>query len=445
MMYVPIPLKSLLAGCARGAAIVCLLWGQSLVAQARFASLPELMAYADAHSTVAQASALKVQAATEDEAVQRSGILPRLAVYGTSEYSPVIGSLVIPAAVFGGPEGSFRAVQMGMPWVSAAGVEGSVPVLNLEKWEQQKRARMQIGQASLSRETQLENLHLQLAQVYYTALAARQQIRVADENVATVAEMVREITARQQEGIASPSELYNAQGLHIDATNVATEYRRMYNQAMIGLRQLLQVPPRDSMSLATDLSALAFPTPGALAPGADNARPALREAEGQSAIAQQSLLETLRAPLPRVSLYGRYAQNWQVSNVQTVHYDASTFGVRIDAPIFQGGFYKHQQARSTVMLQSAQVQQQETASALARQQAEWQNNYAAATAKNAQLALKLKVFAENLRVARLNMQEGVTGFEEFNTAFQSYARAQTESCQNIADGLLYHTLIMLTK
>ena len=83
----------------------------------------------------------------------------------------------------------------------------------------------------------------------------------------------------------------------------------------------------------------------------------------------------------------------------------------------------------------------QTESTLTQQHAEWKIAYKNAFAKHEILKQKKVVATDNLRIARLNIKEGVMEFDTFNNIFTEYVRAQIEALQNLSDGLVYHLLI----
>jgi hypothetical protein len=48
---------------------------------------------------------------------------------------------------------------------------------------------------------------------------------------------------------------------------------------------------------------------------------------------------------------------------------------------------------------------------------------------------------DNLRIARINLQEGIMEFETFNTIFHEYVETRMSYLQNLSDGILYKLLL----
>jgi outer membrane protein len=123
-----------------------------------------------------------------------------------------------------------------------------------------------------------------------------------------------------------------------------------------------------------------------------------------------------------------------------VEFNTANVGVRLDVPLFQGNYYRSLQHKSKLQLESAKLEQERTRATLTQQQQDWYAQYKAAYSKHTLLENKVATASDNLRIAKLNIQEGVMEFDEFNNIFQEYNRARMEYLQNLADGILYHLL-----
>ena len=75
-----------------------------------------------------------------------------------------------------------------------------------------------------------------------------------------------------------------------------------------------------------------------------------------------------------------------------------------------------------------------------QQQKDWWSHYLAAYGKYEVLKEKQATAKDNIRIARLNLEEGVMEFDEFNNIFMEYNKARMEYIQNLANGILYHLL-----
>ncbi|HSC38555.1 MAG TPA: TolC family protein [Chitinophagaceae bacterium] len=413
----------------------------SATAQLRFASLQEVLQYADKNSLVTQQSRLQQNISRKDEAINKSGLLPKINLFGTADYYPIMTSQVIPAVIFGGPADKYTKVQFGLPYSFSSGVEFSIPALNFEKWEQLKRYRLQSLQTDRTIEANKESLQIQLTQWYYQALLAAELVKLNHANQQVTDTLLSLLDKRKKNGVLNPADYNRSRNLQLDMRAAGVEYDKNYAQALIVLHQLLNLPDSLPLVLADSIAGLSWQTVPEAVPL--NHRPGWKQAEATVAVAEQQLQESQKAPLPKIALNAKYTYQWQMkpSTDQHVNFDYSSVGLRLDFPLFQGSFYTASRQRSREQWQLAKLGQQQTANELTRQQSEWWNSYNAARKKDALLQEKQAVAADNLRIAQLNMKEGVMEFEEFNNIFQEYNKARMDFLQNSSDGVVCQLLL----
>jgi outer membrane protein TolC len=421
--------------------LLATIWLSACHAQVRFNNLGDLLHYAETSSLVSRQSRLQNQISQRDRTISKSSTLPKINLFGTSEYDPVIPSLVVPAAAFGGNSDKYQRVQLGLPLIFSTGAELSLPVLNFEKWEALKRFRMQTAQTALSSQVNRENLYIQLSQWYYQALLTRELVRLSRANLDITDELLSVYESRMKNGVMDPAEYNRGRNLQLDVKTSVVQYDQKYRQSLIVLRQLLDLPDSSSIELADSLAHIDMATFSEETPV--TGRPAYREAEIKKDIAWQQVRESKKSPLPVISLDGKYTYEWQVQPLsgQHINFDFSSIGLRLDFPLFQGSFYRANREKTALNWELAKLSEKQTINDLARQQAEWREDYAASLHKNPLLEEKCRVTADNLRIARLSVGEGVMEFEQFNSIFQEYSRAKMDYLQNLNDGIVYQLLL----
>ena len=415
--------------------------GQAANAQIRFSSLDEMLEYADKNSLVAQQFSLQQRMSAKDESINKSGLLPKLNAFGTADYYPIVPTQLLPEAIFGGSSERFRTIQFGLPYVYSVGAELSMPVINFEKWEQLKRYKLQTRQTKLETEVNMESQHIQITQWYYQALLSREMVKLNQSNQQVTEELMRIMELRKQKSVLNPADYNRSKNLQLDVQASTVEYEKMYQQSMISLRQLLNLPDAVQFLLTDSIANNKWQT--IIQANDITMRPAWKEAKTKIAVAEQQLKEIQKAAYPKISFAGKYSDQWQSkpSTDQHINFDFSNIGLRLDFPLFQGNFYRASRQKTEMQFQLANISQQQTAADLNKQQSDWWNNYNTALKKDDLLRQKKEVAVDNLRIAQLNMKEGVMEFEEFDNIFQEYNKAIKDWLQNLNDGIVYKLLL----
>lgn len=418
--------------------LIILLFPVVADAQVAFDGLDEVLNFADKNSPAAKQAQLQPLVAKQDKHIQASALYPKVNAFATGDYYPIIATQVIPAELLGGPKGTYYKAQFGLPYAFTAGAELNVPLVSLENWAKLSKAKAQYKQAEWSSRAALENLHLQLVQAYYQALVTKEVLKLNDENEETVDELMRIMTDRNEQGVINPSDFNRTKNLQLDVKASGIGYRRALQQSINNLVALLGT---DTVVLNDELDN--FDWPVLYREGDIQNRPAWQEAALKVRTAEMALREGRTGGLPSLSLTSRYAYNMQ-SRFETggnnVEFDVANVGVRLNVPLFQGNYYRSVRHKSKLMLESALLEQKRTHATLTQQQQDWLAQYQAAYNKRKVLKEKVETAGDNLRIARLNIKEGVMEFDEFNNIFIEYNRARMEYLQNLADGILYDLL-----
>jgi outer membrane protein TolC len=408
--------------------------------QVKMNSLSELLQYADAHAPAALQTKIQPKTSKQDMNLVASALYPKINAFATGDYYPIIATQVIPAEVLGGAKGTYLKAQFGLPYVFTAGGELTMPVINLEKWTQLSKAKVAYHQSQYSSKAALENIHIQLIQSYYQTLVTKQVLMLNDENVETTTELSRIMQERNKYGVVNPSDYNRSRNLELDAQSAGYGYQKQLQQSLNGLNATLNLK-EDSIQLTEDIAVFSWPLLNSLRDA--TARAAWKEAECKLRIAELSLSESRKAGLPRMSLSARYMYNMQ-SKFETsngnVEFNNANIGARIDFPIFQGNFYRSTWRKNRLQLDAAKLEQERTHATLTQQQKDWYASYTTAYNKHTVLEQKVKNASDNLRIAKLNIKEGLMEFDEFNNIFMEYNRARMEQIQNLADGMLYYLL-----
>lgn len=416
----------------------CLLLPVTGFAQIQLNSRQELIQYADEHGAVARQAKIQPLSARQDVTMQASGLFPKINAFAIGDYYPIIPVQVLPAEVLGGTPGTYLRVQFGLPYIFQAGAELSMPVVNLEKWAQLSKARAQYSQVQWSSKAALENYHIQLIQAYYQSLVTREVLNLNSENLETADELMRIVDARNKAGVLNPADYNRAHNLQLDIRSTGINYQKALAQSMNSLNYMLTTG--DSIVLTEDISSFNWPV---LHDVNDiNNRAAWSEVNSKVRVAELALSESQKGGLPRLSLNGRYARNLQsrFDGSDNVQFDVGDLAMRLDVPLFQGNYYRSLQKKNKFQLEMAKYEQQNTQAMLTRQQNDWFAQYIAAYDRQHVLKQKLAGASDNLRIAKLSMEEGVMEFDELNNIFIEYNRARMDYIQNLADGILYYLL-----
>lgn len=419
-------------------AIGLLLSSAAAQAQVTITDLDGLLQYADKNSPQARQILLQPQLAKQEKIATSSTFYPKVSAFGTGDYYPILATQLIPAYILGGPDDKYEKVQFGLPYIFTAGAEISMPIIDLSNWAKLSKAKSTYEQKKWTSEKDLETLHLQLIQAYYQTLVTEEVLVLNEENEETATELLRIMTDRDAQGVVNPADFNRTKNLVLDVKSTRIGYTSEMQQNVSNLNSILGT---DTIILNEELNDFNWPVLHST--GDITTRPAWKEAQWKIRTSELALKQSQYDGMPKLSLAARYTYNMQTNfepGFNNVEFDIANVNLKLNVPLFQGNFYRSSKKISKLQLQSAQLEQDRIAATLTKQQQDWLTQYQAAYDKHIVLKEKVATSAENLRIAKLSISEGIMEFDEFNNIFIEYNKARMEYLQNLANGILYHLL-----
>ena len=122
-------LQKIIVACA------IIVWGgYSSTAQTTFLKVEDAWKYADEHNVSIRNSQFDLQRTQAAEKQAKMAFLPTITAQGTYTENTSIQTTLIPAAIFGGADGTYRAVQFGQKYIYNGSITAQLDLVNLQTW-----------------------------------------------------------------------------------------------------------------------------------------------------------------------------------------------------------------------------------------------------------------------------------------------------------------------
>lgn len=218
--------------------------------------------------------------------------------------------------------------------------------------------------ALATRDESLADLAINVRAAYLDALYAAAVQRIAEEGLAQAQAHLAQVKLFHAQGARSEYDLLQAQ---VDAANqepAVVGARNATEQALLHLRQLLNLPAGQPLALTTVLAFTDGQVPVLAAdPGDGGERPALRAADAMVSARRQAVSAAKWARWPDLTAsatvsHQAYPPNgWPVQRDEFVR--AIDGSIRLEWPLFQGGRTFGQVERTTGELRQAEAQREQ--------------------------------------------------------------------------------------
>lgn len=145
--------------------------------------------------------------ASEKNKEIKGNLLPKLNGMADYRYYTDLPYQLMPAAAFGGPAGTYKEVQFGVPQSLSANLQLSVPLYNPNALSAIKTSRVANELSEIQKIKTDEDVVLEVSNVYYNAQILLNQLAFLDSNIINTNKLVRTTTLLHQQQIAKGTDV----------------------------------------------------------------------------------------------------------------------------------------------------------------------------------------------------------------------------------------------
>lgn len=249
----------------------------------------------------------------------------------------------------------------------------------------------------------------EVARGYFTLLNLRARLKIADENIANAAEVLRIVKVRQSAGAVSPLEVAQQQSSLSAAQASRSTLIQQIAAAENALAVLLGKPPQSQTFPGNDLNAIAVPSISAGIPSEllQN-RPDIRRAEAQLVAANANIGTARAAFYPSLSLSAGSTVAATLGNPAA---SALSLAAGLAAPIFQGGRLEGGVEQATARQQELIASYRGTVLTAFREVENALAALKATEAREGQLSVSAQAAQETYRLSRVRFDSGSIDFQ----------------------------------
>lgn len=294
------------------------------------ASLDELIDYALRNKIELKQAGIDQEIGEREIASALSGWFPQISATGSLSHN-----IIVPIANIGG-----QNIRMGQANNSALTFQADQAILSPELFQASKAARYVRQQNNLNVEDTKINTVVDISKAYYDILTSEEQINIIDENILRLQRQYSEAKARYETGLVDKTDFKRAQISLNNANAELKSAKEMRKYKYDYMKLLLSMPQDEQITLS-------FTNQNMESNILLDTTELLQVAKRVEFQQLQTLQEIQRLNtqyqkwnyLPRLSAYGNYGLNYRndgFTNLYSNNFPASTIGLNLTIPIFQG-------------------------------------------------------------------------------------------------------------
>ena len=304
--------------------------------------------------------------------------------------------------------------------------------------QQTKAARAELRATEEDRKAVMTTVVGDVATQYFILLELDSELEIAKRTLATREDSLRLINARQQGGVATMSDVRQAEELVYQAKQVIPDTERLMEQTENQISLLLgnnpgAIPRGRPLAQQQELPEVPAGLPSSLL----ERRPDIRAAE-QNLLAQKALVSAAKkAYFPRISLTGLLGfQSDQLTSLFNGPSRAWTFLPQITQPLFTGGRLKSDVKFAKAQQELAVIQYQQTVQSAFREVSDALVQYRKFKEIRIQQGLLVETLRDRSRLAYLRYEGGVSTLLDALDADRELFEAELDLTQTKRNELL---------
>ena len=231
-------------------------------AQKTFTNLDELLNYAQSKNISLKSGEIRMAQAQKAISAAKLNIIdPTLNTNSALTNNTQLPVNLFPAEAFGGQEGSYREVQMGVKYVTNLNQYADIKLLNLGAWESLKLAKMNIETTSSDNKMTLKNLYDNIAAAYFNIVNLQEQQVSTQQNITAAETLLRTAQNRYEQGLGKQQDVNDAKASLLNTQENAKQLVFLAQQNELSLKILCDIPENEAIEIKQSVENHSFTAP----------------------------------------------------------------------------------------------------------------------------------------------------------------------------------------
>lgn len=349
--------------------------------------------------------------------------------------------LVLTAGTFGATED--QVIPVGNVFNTSARVEASQAIINPAVFTALKAARAGKDYYKQNTKQIEEDVIYSTAQIYYSILAAKEQVKALDSNIAKLTKIVQATQGQYENGLARKIDLDR---INVNLTNSKTARLRQMNQIavlMANIKVMLGVPIETDIVLDSVSFGEIDENIGKTTPALDfnvHDRTEIRLLDAQITLTDLQTKAIRAENYPSLSAFANYSYNGVTNKFGdflqqdgAIWYGVGAFGVNLNIPLFDGLARQARTKQSYLQMKQLQTRRESVSLSL-------KAGYQSALVQMDNSTSTIIAQRKNLRLAKdvttsseANYKLGLATLTDLLEAQSSYIDAQNNYTQALLD------------
>ena len=281
-----------------------------------------------------QMSRNNVELGSERQREAKAGLLPKVTLNADYKYFPDLPYQLMPQSAFGGPEGTFKEIQMGVPHNISTNIQFALPLYNPMVYGAIQSTRIASDLAEQQYKKTEELVFFEISNLYYNAQILMHQFKFMEVNLDNTQKLLENLQLLYSQQMIKKSDVTKVELQKEQLITQLESAGSNLEQVMNALKFSMGIPLKEIIEIETEILNKSNTEYSADQP-ID-----LKIAYTQNKLLSGELSILKNSRLPSVSLYGIYGQTGfgydESPNAFLKFFPNSIVGIQVSIPIFNG-------------------------------------------------------------------------------------------------------------
>jgi OMF family outer membrane factor len=317
-------------------------------------SLQQCIDTAQVYNKNLQMSRNNIELGAEREQEAKANLLPKVNLNADYKYFTDLPYQLMPQSAFGGPEGMYKEVQMGVPHNMSANIQLAMPLYNPQVYGAIQTTKIASGLNELQYKKTEEQVFFEISNLYYNAQILVHQQLFIEGNLENTQKLLETLELLHSQLMIKKSDVSKVALQKEQLITQRELVKSNLDQVMNALKFSMGISIRQNLEIETEIlhqSAAEYLL---------NQPIDLEITLTQNKLLSSELSTLKNSRLPSVSLYGSYGQSGfgynEKPNDFLKFYPVSFAGLQMSVPIFNGTVTKRKINQKKIEIQNSELQ-----------------------------------------------------------------------------------------
>lgn len=286
----------------------------------------------------------------------KGNLIPKITANADYKYFTDLPTQLMPASIFGGPAGTFKETQFGVPHNINANLQLTMPLYNPQVFGAMQSSKIAVELSGLQLQKTEEQIYFDISNLYYNGQLLLRQLSFIDSNIVNTSKLFKNMQLLKEQLMAKGTDVSKVQlqkeQLETQKELVSSRYEQVTN----ALKFAMGIPLEQNINIEKDIQyklSAEYTSTTAID---------IRLANMQSKFLQSELSTLKRSKLPSLSLFGTYGKTGfgydKQPNDFLKFYPIGFAGIQLSYPLFNGTVTQRKINQKRLEIKNSELQVQ---------------------------------------------------------------------------------------